>query len=94
MNNTTTAKHAPWWAPMIVPIVVIIVISVCYQAMANYLSVYVLQYLKGSATAYGLVGTGWTIIAMILRPSTGPLSQKFGSKTMLCLLYTSDAADE
>ncbi|MBC5732367.1 MFS transporter [Lawsonibacter hominis] len=85
MNNTTTAKHAPWWAPMIVPIVVIIVISVCYQAMANYLSVYVLQYLKGSATAYGLVGTGWTIIAMILRPSTGPLSQKFGSKTMLII---------
>ena len=85
MNNTAQVKHAPWWVGMIVPIAVIIVISVCYQAMANYLSVYVLQYLKGSATAYGMVGTGWPVIAMILRPSTGPLSQKFGSKTMLLI---------
>ena len=85
MNNTAQVKHAPWWVGMIVPIAVIIVISVCYQAMANYLSVYVLQYLKGSATAYGMVGTGWTVNAMILRPSTGPLSQKFGSKTMLLI---------
>ena len=85
MNNTAQVKHAAWWVGMIVPIAVIIVISVCYQAMANYLSVYVLQYLKGSATAYGMVGTGWTVIAMILRPSTGPLSQKFGSKTMLLI---------
>lgn len=85
MSNTTTKKNVPWWAPMIVPIIVIMVISICYQAMANYLSVYVLQFLQGSATAYGMVGTGWTIIAMILRPSTGPLSQKFGSKTMLVI---------
>lgn len=85
MNNQASTKSNLWWAPMIVPIVVIIVISVCYQAMANYLSVYVLQYLQGSATAYGMVGTGWTIIAMIMRPSAGPISQKIGSKTVLII---------
>ena len=85
MNNQASTKSNLWWAPMIVPIVVIIVISVCYQAMANYLSVYVLQYLQGSATAYGMVGTGWTIIAMIMRPAAGPISQKIGSKTVLII---------
>ena len=56
MNNTTATKQLPVVEPDDHSIVVIIVISVCYRAMANYLSVYVLQYLKGSATAYGMVG--------------------------------------
>ena len=41
----STAKKNMWWVPMIVPILIIVIISICYQAMANYLSVYVLEYL-------------------------------------------------
>ena len=73
---------------MVAPIIIIMFIGICYQAMACYLSVYVLDFLKGSATSYGLVMTGWTIIAMILRPATGPLSIKYGSKRMLVIGMT------
>lgn len=81
----TSGKKAMWWTPMVVPVLIIVIISVCYQAMANYLSVYVLQYLNGSATVYGMIGTIWTFVAMIVRPSAGPLSQKFGSKVVMLI---------
>lgn len=79
----STAKKNMWWVPMIVPILIIVIISICYQAMANYLSVYVLEYLHGSATVYGMIGMAWTFLAMVIRPSAGPLSQKFGSKAVM-----------
>lgn len=83
MSDSTVKKATPWWATLIIPILIICIIGSTYQAMANYLSIYVMDYLGGSATAYGMVGTGWTIIALVMRPATGPLSEKFGSKPMM-----------
>ena len=95
MNEAVLAQDAVdenkyWFSGLIVPILVISMIATSYQAMAAYLSVYVMQDLGASGAAYGLTFTGWTIVALFVRPAVGPLSLKYGSKTLLlvgCVIF-------
>lgn len=78
-------KNKPWWLLMAVPIVVNCCIGLSYQTMGVYLSAFFINVLGGTATQFGLVSTGWTIIACIMRPASGPLAKKYGSKSIMLI---------
>jgi len=78
-------RNKPWWLLMAVPIIINCCIGLSYQTMSVYLSAYVLGNLGATATQFGLVSTIWTVVACIMRPASGPLAQKFGTKTIMLI---------
>ena len=78
-------RNKPWWLLMAVPIVINCCIGLSYQTMGVYLSAYVMGNLGATATQFGLVSTIWTVVACIMRPASGPLAQKFGTKTIMLI---------
>lgn len=78
-------KNKPWWMLMVVPIFINCLIGLTYSALAPYLASYVIDVLGGTATQFGLVSTGWTIMAIIFRPTSGGLAGKIGSKLTMAI---------
>lgn len=78
-------RNKPWWLLMAVPIVINCCIGLSYQTMGVYLSAYVMGNLGATASQFGLVSTIWTVVACIMRPASGPLAQKFGTKTIMLI---------
>ncbi len=78
-------RNKPWWLLMAVPIVINCCIGLSYQTLGVYLSAYVMNELGATATQFGMVSTLWTVVACIMRPASGPMAQKYGSKSIMLI---------